>query len=320
MGFLYAVASIYLMPTTKALQKKYMQQLFSNGKQSMETIEQCNNTVVFSSLSEFYEPVKSTGFAIKYVVEGSELYTLDHQQYFIKQGNYLLCNSTKKGHVEIESRHKVKGICINISPELMLEAVASLRSPDTLFPDAELGRFFSTPYFLESQYQADKTAVGKMLIDISDAVQQKQLEVNDVTIEFFYSLSEKIITDQLPVFKQLQCLPGIKPPTKRELYKRISRGKEMMDACFTSHLSIQNLAQEACMSQYHFFRLFKKMVGLSPHQYILNKRLELGKKLLEEHLLPVSSAAVECGFNDIYSFSKAFKKQFGITPSTLFKK
>lgn len=286
----------------------------------METIERKNNSVVFSSLSDFFQPVHSTGFAIKYVVEGTELYTLDQQQYLVKEGNYLLCNSTKQGHVTIESRKVVKGICINIAPELMLEAVASFQRPDCFFPDADLALFFSTPYFLETQYDSSSTVLGKTLTQIASDLQQQQLHPSDLDIEFFYSLSEKIIADQLPVFKQLQSLPGIKPPTKRDLYKRISRGKEMMDTLYTNPLSIEQVAREACMSEYHFFRLFKKMLGVTPHQYLLGKRLAYGKTLLQQEQYTVSDAAIECGFTDIYSFSKAFKKQFASSPSALLKK
>ncbi len=297
-----------------------MQPLFSDTSQLMRSIEQNNNTVVFSSLSEFYQPVLSKGFAIKYVLEGSELYNLDQQEYMINAGSYLLCNSTKQGHVEIESRHKVKGICVNIVPELMYEVVSSMRRPDTSYPDAELGLFFCTPYFPENNYEADKTVLGKALKDISHSIQEKRMDAMDLNIEFFYSLSEKIIADQLPVFKQLQSLPGIKRQTKRELYRRICRGKEMIDGQFTQPLSIQTIAREACMSEYHFFRLFKRMMGVSPHQYMVHKRLELAKCLLGQRQLPVSVVAIECGFADIFSFSKAFKKHFKINPSGLQRK
>jgi AraC-like DNA-binding protein len=61
--------------------------------------------------------------------------------------------------------------------------------------------------------------------------------------------------------------------------------------------------------------LFKKVVGVSPHQYILSKRLELGKELLEKKQMPVSAAALESGFADVFSFSKAFRKHFGVSPT-----
>ena len=297
-----------------------MNTLFNSTKQSMEKLEQNNSSIVFSSLSEFYEPVQSCGFAVKYVVEGSELYTLDNQQHYVKAGNYLLCNSSKSGHVEIESRSKVKGICVNINNDVMLDVVASLQKPDTAFADKTLGIFFSTPYFLETQYKDTETVVGKCLQNISKQAQTKEIVLSSLNEEFFYYLAENIVRDQIPVFKQLQVLPSIKPATKRDLYKRIIRGKEMMDAYYKNAISIQDIAKEACMSEYHFFRLFKKMMGVSPHQYILQKRLQFGKQMLQDGKESVSTIAIEAGFTDIFAFSKAFKNKFGVTPSSLLNK
>ncbi len=107
-----------------------------------------------SSLSEFSRQVELNGFAIKYVVEGHERYTIDRSQYVIEQGGYLLLNGKRDAHIEIESKKNVKGICIDISTELIADAVASVIEPGTPYSDAELGRFFYTEQFLDHQYAA----------------------------------------------------------------------------------------------------------------------------------------------------------------------
>lgn len=297
-----------------------MQPLFSDTSQEWKTLEQQNNSLVFSSLNEFYQPVKSKGFAIKYVVEGFETYTLNEYQYHVGTNQYLLCNSSKEGHVNIEAGKNAKGICINLVPALIEEAVASMRRPDTGYPDVELGTFFSTPYFLDHLYKADETITGKALLQLGKDVSQNQFEYSRLNMEFFYSLAEKVVADQLPVFKQLQSLPVIKSGTRKELYKRISKGREFIDHAYANPLTISLIAKEACMSEYHFFRLFKKMMGLSPHQYLQHKRLEHGKRILEQQQLSVSETALETGFPDIYSFSKAFKNLYGFAPSALIRK
>lgn len=297
-----------------------MQLLFSDTEQIFKKIQQDSNSVVFSSLSEFYSPIYSTGFAIKYVLEGSEVYKMDGHEYKVDTGNYLLSNSSRSGHVEIDSNKKVKGICLNIAPQLMMDVVASIRRPDTAYSDTELGQFFCTAYFPENNYKAADTCTGRELNRISHSMLNGNVHTDDLDIEFFYALSQKIVEDQLPVFKELQSIPGIKRQTKRELYKRVCRGRDMMDEYFTTTLSIRNIAREACMSEFHFFRLFKNMTGISPHQYILKKRLALAADLLQQQAISVSAAALECGFSDIHAFSKAFKKQFAVNPSIFQKK
>jgi AraC family transcriptional regulator len=298
-----------------------LQPLFSDAAPLMTTIVQKQqNKVVFSSLSEYYQPVSATGFSIKYVLNGTEVYTLNNEQFCVGPGSYLLSNSYKEGYVEIESSSNVKGICVTITPQILTEAVASYRRPDTFFPDAELGAFFTTPQFLDAQYDSSKTKLGKTLHQLAAAACGNEINAASFTMELFYTLSENIIEDQLPVFKQLQSVPSVKTSTKKELYKNIHRGREFIDVAFTSTINIEMVAQQACMSEYHFYRLFKKIMGITPHQYILQKRLQLGNDLLTHKQMSVTEAAAECGFSDVYSFSKAFKYHFGFSPSALLKK
>ncbi len=293
-----------------------MNPLFSSYEQTFQKVVQNNNSIVFSSLSEFYEPIQSFGFAIKYVAEGSELYLLDGIEHHVEKGNYLLCNSSKKGHVAIESRKKVQGICINIDTDLMLDVISTIIQPNTSFSNKQLGTFFCTPDFLETQYQAKDTIVGKTLSHMSIRAQNGEMMLSDFKEDIFYFLAENIVQDQIPVFKQLQSLPFLKSATKKDLYKKVKRGKEMIDEYYKNAISVKDVAKESCLSEYHFFRLFKNVYGNSPHQYIIQKRLEHAMLLLQDDAYSVSDVAIETGFSDIYSFSKSFKKRFGYSPSS----
>ena len=296
-----------------------MVHLSEETRNTIDAINYDDNLLVISSLKGFYYPVKSQGFAIKYVMDGMERYTLNGCRFPVGAGKYLLSNGVSEGHVEIEDRHFVTGICINIVPELLAEVAASQCRPDTAFTDAELGQFFSTGLFLEQQYDAASTHLGAILRRLHKAVLHNEVSREAVNKEFFYTLSEQIIADQIPVFKQLQAIPSIKSVTKKDLYKRVSRGKELIDELFCHSLTVEALAIEACMSEYHFFRLFKSVFGQTPNQYIIQKRLQYAYLLLQKERASVSEAAFESGFSDIYAFSKSFKKHFGYSPSKAFK-
>lgn len=280
----------------------------------MHSIEQKENKLVLSSLARYYNPVNATGFSVKYVVDGTEVYTLGDEQYVVGPGSYLLSNRYKDGQVEIESNHPVKGICITLSPELITSVAASMCRPDTCFTDEEMGMFFNSDLFPDDQYHAKDTHLGGALHALSKKIDLNHLDADGLGIEFFYSLAEYMIRDQVPVFKQLQSIPSVKAATKKELFKKIKKGKAFIDESFTSDIDVESVARQACMSEYHFFRLFKKATGITPHQYILQKRLEKAKQLLQQHM-PVSETALHCGFADVFSFSKSFKKQFGLSPS-----
>ncbi len=278
----------------------------------------CNeNLFNVSSLHTFYHPVDSadsTGFAIKYVTEGTERYTVNNQLYHVNNGSYLLLNGAKEAKVEIESKSNVKGLCITISNVIIADTVAAIVRPDTPFSDPELASFFYTDRFLENQYQSTHTALGNRLRKISNEVQRSVFSANDIDNELFFELAERLITDQILVFKQLQSIQAIKQATQRDLCRRVIRGREFIDSNYTRAITIEQVAKEAAMSEYHFFRLFKKVFQMSPHQYIMSRRLDAAKMLLKEQLA-VSDVAIECGFGDIYTFSKAFKKHVNIAPS-----
>ena len=296
-----------------------MHSLFDDSTNRMETLARHGSQVIFSSLSEFYHPIRSQGFAVKYVVEGVEDYFLNGTRYAVGASQYLLTNCQLEGHVEIESRKNVKGICINLKPEMLAEVAASLQRADTAYTDLEIGNYLQSAHFVESRYHAARTHLGQLLLNFTASVRHGNWNNNDLNTEFFYSLSEKIIADQTPVFKQLQRIPSLKPATKRDLYKRLLRGKEFINSDFAAPLTIEKIAQEACLSQYHFFRLFKAVFGITPHQYILQKRLDYSRTLLQKRHHSVSDAAIASGFSDIYAFSKSFKSRFGFPPSVLCK-
>jgi AraC family transcriptional regulator len=303
----------------KANHVEAMQSLSNDNKNRMDALKYDENTVVFSALSDFYNPVNTEGFAVKYVVDGIERYTLDSEKYPIQAGEYLLSNASNEGYVEIESRKTVRGVCINIKPEMLAEVVASHCVPDTAYSDIRLGQFFNSNHFLENKYNAKQTHLGKLLIEMGLSIGKNTWDSAHLNNAFFYAISEKIVADHISIFKQLHTIPSVKPSTKKDLFRRVSKGKEFIDATFLTTQSIEAVAQEACMSEYHFFRLFKSVFGVSPHQYMLKKRLEYGHAILSQDKDSVSTAALESGFSDIHAFSKAFKKHYGFVPSTLLK-
>lgn len=79
--------------------------------------------------------------------------------------------------------------------------------------------------------------------------------------------------------------------------------------------SVEQLSQFLLMDASNLYRKVKALTGLSPVQYILSLRLRLAKKLLRESDTPITSIALDCGFNSSGYFSRVFKKDTGMTPS-----
>ncbi|MBD2033934.1 helix-turn-helix transcriptional regulator [Leptolyngbya sp. FACHB-321] len=88
----------------------------------------------------------------------------------------------------------------------------------------------------------------------------------------------------------------------------------------THEVSLVELAAQANLSAYHFARLFKHSVGLSPHQYLLQNRVERAKKLIVISAKPsLTAIGLQAGFYDQAHFTKAFKQVVGLSPKAFAK-
>jgi AraC family transcriptional regulator len=104
-------------------------------------------------------------------------------------------------------------------------------------------------------------------------------------------------------------------PFQRRLYDRtLQRITHYIDESLDQNIRLADLAQLAKMSQSHFSRLFKQSTGLSPHQYLLQQRVERAKQLLKKTNKSLLEIALICGFDSHSHFTRQFKKLTGITP------
>lgn len=77
--------------------------------------------------------------------------------------------------------------------------------------------------------------------------------------------------------------------------------------------SLEDIAREVGISRFHFLRLFKATTGLSPHAYLIMRRLELAKALIKQGY-SLAQAAHEAGFADQSHMTRRFKAAYGVTP------
>jgi AraC-like DNA-binding protein len=87
-----------------------------------------------------------------------------------------------------------------------------------------------------------------------------------------------------------------------------------IDDNLSARLNLDLLSEKAGLSKYHFCRIFKNNIGLSPMQFIMSMRIAKAKALLKREDANISKIASSLGFNDLSSFTVQFKKVTGTTP------
>jgi AraC family transcriptional regulator len=98
---------------------------------------------------------------------------------------------------------------------------------------------------------------------------------------------------------------------------RVSRTVRAIDHHSDGPMTLGRLARDAGLSPYHFLRVFERLTGLTPHQYVRRSRLREAAARLMSEPGKVLDVALDCGFGDVSNFNRAFKAEFSVSPRML---
>ncbi len=92
---------------------------------------------------------------------------------------------------------------------------------------------------------------------------------------------------------------------------------KMMETNFKENLTLEEFAYKAGRSLASFKRDFQKVYNTSPHRWLITKRLDYARHLIENTDVRITDACYDSGFESVAHFSKAFKSKYGVMPSVL---
>ena len=103
-------------------------------------------------------------------------------------------------------------------------------------------------------------------------------------------------------------------PTGRET-RRVVEAIRLVESNAGRPLELKEMAAVAGMSKYHFLRVFRRLTGVTPHQYLISARLRRAALALTSSRRPIIALALDAGFGDLSTFNKTFRATFGLTPT-----
>lgn len=107
---------------------------------------------------------------------------------------------------------------------------------------------------------------------------------------------------------------SIVPGSHTILSRECTQIKNYLDANYAENITLDTLAAITHMNKYYMAHAFTKYIGVSPISYLLEKRIQEGKSLLESTSLSIAQVSATLGFSSQSYFSQAFKKATGQTP------
>ena len=101
---------------------------------------------------------------------------------------------------------------------------------------------------------------------------------------------------------------------KAYLYRRIVQAKLFIDQHFREKVNLDEIAEEAAFSRFHFIRLFRSAYGNTPHQYLVSLRMQEAEKLMENPDVKIQEICFAVGFESVGTFTTLFTRVFKKSP------
>jgi AraC family transcriptional regulator len=270
------------------------------------------NVIIHAKSKDVSYPEHWGCLSIKCAFNGSEYYESGNHFYTVNENNYLIFNEGKYYSSRIFSHTTVESFTVNFSAGFEREVSTSLLSScEDLLDNFERIKERKIE-FIEKLYPHDEI-ITPVLSKLYRESLKEEPDGNFID-ESYHQLLERLILLQKHVWKEVQKIKAVKPSTKIELYKRLHYAKDYIDSCYTSSITLEQLASIAFLNNTYFLRTFKRFFNITPYQYVIRKRLEHAKKLLRSQHATVSEVCCAVGYEDVRSFTILFENNFGITP------
>lgn len=217
------------------------------------------------------------------VLEGDGIFTCENSKYKVMPGDIFILQPSKN-------------FCVQTGPGGFLKKRSLLLQGSLLNMILNSSHFFNTD-FIRPQDPA-------RIKEIFDSFIRLIREENE-------DLMEKLGIQIYTLISELNRIaPGQKYP------EQLCKAVNIIESCLNHPPDLESLSDQCGTSISTISRLFQAHLKTSPMNYIIDRRLELARQLLQIEKMPLKEIAEKCGYNSVSFLSRAFKKKFGLPPGT----
>jgi AraC family transcriptional regulator len=272
------------------------------------------SVIIHTKVRECFRPDIKGPVSFFLNVRGNSFCSVDRQTTRIDEDNYFISNRSQLYTLQVEQGSGgTETFNIHFGDFFSESVLNSLITPADRILDAGTEKQLSPLLFFNQLHHRD--AVFNALIR-GIMTSYKETGFNKLRFEEqLTALLSHHLQQHRHIAKMVSNLPPVRMATRVEIYKRLSRAMDVLRSGFCGEINLDQLAAEACLSKYHFLRLFRKAYGLSPYQYIQQLRLEKARGLLADSFIPIADLATLLGFDNSQSFSRLFYQRMGVYPT-----
>jgi AraC family L-rhamnose operon regulatory protein RhaS len=217
-------------------------------------------------------------------------------------------------HHGIEIVLVTKGTCINVVRNETFfgkEGTIFVISPET--PHVQYNHGFAETFYVVFEQSAINFNPTNRSLDIDDSlVKAWILNLQSLTTDndtFQASCILGALIERICIFEK-------KSTEEQELHPALISAIKYIESNFSNYISIEDLAEKACISPSYLNSLFNRQFKLGPQKYLYNFRMKHARQLLHNTYLSVAEAGYKCGFDNPNYFARMFRKTHNCSPST----
>jgi AraC-like DNA-binding protein len=261
---------------------------------------------------DYHVPSFTTPLSLKSAPRGVAHYATPRTRYRIDAGSIVIFNAGQSYTMDIDAADRTGTLCFFFEAGLVEGVAGALLAGERglLEPDAGPA---ARPIEIAERVHEKTGAVAALL----EAVERRLArgDANGAWLdEAILRLAAEIVILDGRARREAAALPGLRASTREEAYRRLYWARDYVDAAFAEPLTIATLARVACLSPFHFQRLFRAAFGETPMRRVQRLRLEAAGRLLVETDRPVTRVCADVGFESLGTFSALFKRRFGASP------
>jgi AraC family transcriptional regulator len=265
------------------------------------------NAIVGARGVRRYEHRFAGPLSVKGVMAGRAVWETGEGRFELVPGCALVLNDGEEYEVTIDALQPVETFCLFFERGFVEDAWrASVTGSDALLDDPA-----PRPVTFAEKLHFDTPLVGGLQRAHGRLTNGESID------DSFYAAALQLVQAQRDLASRTARVPALRASTRAELARRVAVATSFLHANLDRNVSVAEAAGAACLSPFHFHRLFAAIHGTTPHRYLTRLRLERARALLRAGDRGVTAVALECGFESAGSFTTLFKRTFGVTPGAI---
>jgi AraC-like DNA-binding protein len=251
-----------------------------------------------------------TFLSIKLFEQGEALYETHDGAHRVSSG-YLVLNESTSYRVTLRSDHPVKPFVVFFAPGFVERVAAVMNRTERQNLDEPTALEITARRFFERTSHGDALhARLRLFANQISGWREDPLWLS----EQMHGLAAALIRQTGEGWSQVSRVSAVRPATKEEIYRRLWKARDWAQAMLDREITLADMANVACMSESYFLRTFRQNFNQTPHQFLMDVRLEKARALLRNTRRSVTDISTSVGFQSLGSFSWLFKNRHNLSP------